>query len=405
MIAEYWGEYLISPVALEMSLNVCSHRCAYCFANLNQPERQANVPQIMRLLNGLDERKTLTAYLLRSRYPIVVSNRDDPFATSNYQQAIPILETLTALDIPVALQTKGGRGVADALRFLPPSVWYISISMLDDERRKRIEPGAPSIESRFDLIRQVTEAGHRAVVGLNPLVPEWLPGDDLPRLLEQVQAAGGEGAWIEILHLNYRQEARLSERERAALTQPIIDRARRKGADEAQWQALSLAYETCGELGLPFFSMGQPIASTFWQPFRACYPHSFPVMQDWVNWCYEHLEDGALVDFAAFAEVMGSGFPAGTWPIDGYLGNKAHNLWWTKAVPPQMTYLDLLKIIWSEPDLGLNPARMMCFALAADTDADGNLQVYADKAGLPLMVFSSQMFDDVYTVLGAAEVQ
>lgn len=400
MISEYWGEFLVSPVPLEMSLNACSHRCAYCFSLLNQPARQADPGKIMRLLAERDTRQTLTAHLLREGYPVVVSNRDDPFATSNYKQALPILETMAGLDIPVAIQTKGGKGVTDALRFLKPAVWYVSIGMLDDARRKAIEPSAPSIDSRFDLIREVTAAGHRVVIGLNPCVPEWLPGDDVERLLERGRDAGAEGVWIEILHLNYRQEAKLTERERGALTQPLIDRARKKGADVTQWATLTRAYDACGELGLPFYSGGQPLPSDFWRPFRELYPRTYPTMQDFVNWCYANLEDGALIDFATFAAVMAEHAPpAGTWPIDGYLGNKAHNLWWTKQVPPQMTYTDLLKILWSETDLGTSPARMLCFVIPVEERADGPV-MWTDAEGLPLLAFSSQMFDGVYAPAG-----
>ena len=41
MIVPYWGELFVSPAPLEMTLNHCSHACAYCFANLNDPQRRA----------------------------------------------------------------------------------------------------------------------------------------------------------------------------------------------------------------------------------------------------------------------------------------------------------------------------------------------------------------------------
>lgn len=39
MLDVYYGEFLINPIPLELSLNYCSHKCAYCFANVNQPGR------------------------------------------------------------------------------------------------------------------------------------------------------------------------------------------------------------------------------------------------------------------------------------------------------------------------------------------------------------------------------
>jgi DNA repair photolyase len=58
LIEPYWGEFLISPIPLELSLNYCSHKCAYCFANLNDPKRTSDVKAIMRFLSDYLERET-----------------------------------------------------------------------------------------------------------------------------------------------------------------------------------------------------------------------------------------------------------------------------------------------------------------------------------------------------------
>src|SRR6266571_9390 len=73
---------------------------------------------------------------------------------------IPIMEMMTNMGIPIMIQTRGGRGIDDVLSFLPKSMWYISIPILDDDIRKQVEPAAPSIESRFQLIDKLKAAGH-----------------------------------------------------------------------------------------------------------------------------------------------------------------------------------------------------------------------------------------------------
>jgi hypothetical protein len=117
----FFGEFLISPIPLELSLNYCSHKCAYCFANLNDPERSVNVGAVARFLQDLPQRNTLQALLMKAGYPTLISNRVDPFAVTNYRIALPLMETMTGMGIPLAIQTKGGKGIPEALAFLPPS--------------------------------------------------------------------------------------------------------------------------------------------------------------------------------------------------------------------------------------------------------------------------------------------
>jgi DNA repair photolyase len=200
MITPFYGEFLISPVPLELSLNACSHGCYFCFSLLNQHDRHVSVTPIMNLLKNYMTRHSLEASLLRAGYPVLISNRVDPFANSNYQMSVPILRTMTELGIPIAFQTRGGRGIDEALEFLQPSVWYISINTQTDTFRKQLEPGAPDMDSRFRLMETLRAKGHSVVLGLNPVVEEWLP--DPEQVIERAKNSGAQGAWVETLHFN-----------------------------------------------------------------------------------------------------------------------------------------------------------------------------------------------------------
>src|SRR4051812_27633493 len=110
MIYPYVGDFLLSPVPMQLSFNWCSHACSYCFANLNSPSRSFDLKEFQAQLKGIYSNSSLVSHLLRERYPVVISNLVDPFATSNYGVAIPIIEMLTDLGVPVTIQTRGGRG-------------------------------------------------------------------------------------------------------------------------------------------------------------------------------------------------------------------------------------------------------------------------------------------------------
>lgn len=98
-IQAYSGEYLISPIPMEMSMNYCSHKCAVCFANLNQPNRKLDFKDFVSALKTSEKGKTLRSYLLKNKYPVLLSNRVDPFALSNYKQLNAIVEMLDTVNI------------------------------------------------------------------------------------------------------------------------------------------------------------------------------------------------------------------------------------------------------------------------------------------------------------------
>lgn len=390
MITPFFGEFLANPIPLELSLGVCSFRCAYCFANLNQPHRRAQPGPIMRLLQEYPQRTTLTARLLQAGYPVLVANRDDAFAPSNWAQAEPILRTMTDLGIPLAFQTKGGPRVRQALAWLKPACWYVSVAMLDDRLRARVEPQAPSISDRLALIAELRSAGHRVVVGVNPAVSEWLP--DAAPLVTALQQAGAEGLLVARLHLSYRQIDNLSARERAALSEPLLARARNRYPDAADWHVLARVYQAAAAVGLPVASLGLPAFTRFWQPYRELYPQTFPLLADLINYASQYWAAGELIKFSDFWALVGDRLPAGVFGIDAYLGATARQLWWERQIPPNMTFRDLLMIMWAEPKTRACPARLPLFAyLGQPAGKRGAWTQYLDESdGLPLLVYTPQ---------------
>jgi len=378
MLDCYWGEFLTNCVPLEISLSYCSHKCAFCYANLNQPDRN-----------------TVAAMLLKRGYPVLASNRVDPFAMSNYKVFLPILETMTAMGIQVMFQTRGGRGIDEALDMIGPSVWYVSIALDDEARREAIEPGAPTLASRHDLIDKLIDAGHTVVVGLNPLVPEWLP--DPEPLLSRFKAQGVHGVWIERLHFNRKQSGQLSARDIAAMGEDVIERAhKRKPAGDFEF--FLRTREQAADVGLEVYSMNQPTASAFFEPYHALYRQTFPVMQDWINHLHATMPDGGLVTFDDFLGFFGPQFPDGVHAIDSYLGATAHNLWHTHKIPTTMTYAQLLALIWSEGRIKHNPVRSPAFAMASYDGAP-----IQDERGMPVMVFVPQWTYDYWIDLAQFE--
>lgn len=106
----YWGGLFYNSCApLELSLNWCTHNCAYCFANLNLPNRKVEAKQILNFLTSYEKRTSYAAWLLQRGYPVVFSSHVDPFATTNEDLSLSILELFILKGIPFTLQTRQNR--------------------------------------------------------------------------------------------------------------------------------------------------------------------------------------------------------------------------------------------------------------------------------------------------------
>lgn len=402
MISPFYGEFLMSPVPLEMDLGRCSHSCVFCFSNLGNPDREADVPALSRLLATYRERRSPEALLLQAGYPVLVSNRTDAFAHSN-EHLLPLLETMTELGIPMAFQTRGGRKLSPCLSFLKPAVWYVSVCQLDDAKRRVLEPGVPSIPARLDLLRDLRARGHRTVAAINPLVPEWLPLPDAERLVSELKDAGVEGVSVELLHLSPDHRANMTERERAAVSLPVLDRTRTRRLDPGDVAHLHAVRKLVLDAGLPLFTSNQPEASEYFRPYRETYPHLLPCVQDAVDWCHANLEDGDVLDFQTFLRALTWRFPLPpqTSKVDSYVRAKSRGgrllaeLLASGLVRAGMTWEETIQIFYSEPRLRTSPSRWLCFAYLGERTAEGWVKL-VDGDGLPYLVFQKGGTQEYY---------
>lgn len=384
MIDVYYGEFLTSPCPLELSFNACSHACVYCFANLNKPDRVFNAPATLRFLAKYHQRHTLAATLLQQGYPVVISNRCDPFAASNYRQALPILETMTALEIPMQFQTRGGYGIDTALAYLKPAVWYISIETDNPDLARRLSPGGPDLPARWALVEQLIGLGHGVVLGMNPCVPEWAP--DPRAILRRAKRLGVEGVWFELLHLDSkRQTKRMTPDQRATLG-PHIMRKATAIKHKPDLPHLLNARDIALEEGLEIYSGGQPNKSAFFDIYRRYYEKTFPVLQDYINTLPD--DPNFPLEFDQFAAFMLKSLPTGEYQLAHYLGATGHDLWRRYTIPAKMTYKQLLSILWQEPSTRYSLVRSPAFAFAL-IEHDGGLYQLTDEHGLPCLSYGN----------------
>jgi DNA repair photolyase len=192
----------------------CTHACRYCFARPSH--------RYLELDQGLDFDqqivvKTNVADVLRRELArpswggeqVALGTNTDPYqrAEGRYRLLPGIIEALADSGTPLSILTKGTLLKRDlalltaAAERVPVGIG-ISLALGDEELRKTLEPGVPSVRGRLDLIRAVREAGLPCGVMVAPVLP-WMTdsADQLDYLFAQLADAGATGVTTLVLHL------------------------------------------------------------------------------------------------------------------------------------------------------------------------------------------------------------
>lgn len=410
-IRYYAGEFLTSPAGLELSMNWCGHDCTYCFANATVPNRQADLGGIVGLLANFRERNTREARLLQAGVPMLVSNHVDPFAGTNAEQFEPIWEICVEAGIQLTWQTRGAhrpqqRILNRVIRETPRSVWYISVPFIDDQVRRRVEPKAPSIPSRLELIDQLIAAGHVVTVGINPLSLDWLP--EFEPLLERLKASGVWGVWVQVPYFAQTFKANLRPDQVERLTPEFISRCGEKG-DDVDIMHAHQAMEYAKNLGLEVFSTEHERPSRFFDPWHQVYDRVMPYWHQVVNVVDGLLEaNGPDVDGKDYAIVTMENalsvveqLPEG---IDW--GKLLHRKWsnkFRKAINcpdgplPKLGAEEFWQIVWNDDyfskSMGLNSYTRFAFASVRE---NGRIVPLLDDSGNKLMVYRPSGWRYIY---------
>lgn len=393
MLTPHHGGFLGYPFGLELSFNYCSHGCSYCFANHAAPHRETGIGQLQRLLADYQNRETLTAQLMQGQYLTLVSNRVDAFAQSNYQQAVPILRTMTELGLPYCMASRGGPGVDDVLSFAPRMVWYLSVCQDNDDLRKRIEPGAPSLSSRLALAEKLVKRGDIVHLAVNPYVPEWW--DDFPRSLRPYRDLGITRVYVQLLHLNINQKLKMSPKERAAIDSGVMSRAMKnpRNVDHAP------AFAACVQLanmGFRPHNFSDDYPDNAYAEYAEVYPRQalFPMATSFIDWCFARGEDQFIVSFEEYRQCLSPALPKGVMTgIRDYVSVSNREFCVKNKVPQTGTYDTLLRIAWNFPLMQGSPLGFRFFAYLGEKNGKEEI-IDEDENGNVLLVFRRSGFAD-----------
>ena len=190
----------------------CEHGCIYCFARPTHAYLglSPGLDFETRLLAKPDAPSLLERELSSPGYrpaTIAIGTNTDPYQPVERTRRIMrgCLEVLAAFNHPVMITTKSAL-VARDIDILAPmaarnlACVAISVTTLDRDLCRRLEPRAPTPEVRLDTIRRLADAGIPVSVMAAPMIPA-LTDHELEDILEAAHDHGASGAAAILLRL------------------------------------------------------------------------------------------------------------------------------------------------------------------------------------------------------------
>jgi DNA repair photolyase len=198
-------------VPFDQSINPyrgCEHGCIYCFAR--PAHAYVNLSPGLdfetRLFYKQDAALRLREELSRPRYrcsPIALGTNTAPYQPIERQHRVTrsILELMVECDHPVSIVTKSAMVLRDLDLLVPLARRglarvYLSVTTLDPDLKRRMEPRAASAQARLAAVRELSRAGVPTGVMYAPVIPA-INDHELESVVEAAAAAGaGSMAYI-----------------------------------------------------------------------------------------------------------------------------------------------------------------------------------------------------------------
>lgn len=241
----------------------CEHGCIYCYARPSHAYLgySPGLDFETRLVFKPDVAALLEKELLKPGYEVktmALGSNTDPYQPIDRTLKLTrsVLEVLERFGHPVSIVTKSA-GVLRDLDILQRMAArglvrvYLSVTTLDANLARRMEPRAASPERRLAAIAALSQAGVPAAVLAAPMIP-GLNDAELEKILERASRAGARLAGFVLLRLPHELRAMFE----AWLAEHFPDRAR---------HVLSLIRETRG---------GHLNDSRFHERFRGTGPYA-----------------------------------------------------------------------------------------------------------------------------------
>jgi DNA repair photolyase len=190
----------------------CEHGCIYCYARPSHAwlGLSPGLDFETRLFAKPDLPELLAAELGRPHYrvsPIAIGSNTDPYQPVERRLGLTrrAIEVLAAHRHPFSITTKAALVERDLDLLAPLAARrlvevYISVTTLERDLARRLEPRASAPARRLEAIRRLSEAGIPVGVLVAPIIPALNDGE-MEGILEAARDAGARAAGYTLLRL------------------------------------------------------------------------------------------------------------------------------------------------------------------------------------------------------------
>lgn len=193
----------------------CEHGCIYCYARPSHAylNLSPGLDFETRLFYKADAAQLLEQELAKPGYkPSVISlgANTDPYQPIERRLGVTrsILQVLLRCRHPAGIVTKGAALIERDLELLAEMSRHklvsvaISITTLDDDLKRRLEPRTASPAGRLRVMRKLADAGVPVMVMAAPMIPA-INDHELEAILQAAREAGATAAAYTLIRLPY----------------------------------------------------------------------------------------------------------------------------------------------------------------------------------------------------------
>ncbi len=186
----------------------CEHGCIYCYARPSHAylDLSPGIDFETRLYAKPQAAELLRSELAKPGYrcdPIALGANTDPYQPIEREWRVTrsIIEVLAQCEHPFTIVTKSALVERDIELIAPMAAKrmarvYVSITTLDRELARRMEPRAAAPQRRLQTVKALSDAGIPVGVMTAPIIPQ-LNDRDLEAILEAAAAHGASSAgWV-----------------------------------------------------------------------------------------------------------------------------------------------------------------------------------------------------------------
>jgi DNA repair photolyase len=175
--------------SLNTYLGRCEHRCIYCYSP-KFPLFRGRVQPNSLLAKNIES----MAMHKRKKLPVMICSNTDPYRPLEREHKITrhCIEVLAKHGFPIFIFTKSNLVTRDIdLLRETNTIVAMTVTTINLEKQRKIEPGAPSTSDRLSALKELSEKGVETVARIDPVIP--MLTDDENELKSLVQALARTG--------------------------------------------------------------------------------------------------------------------------------------------------------------------------------------------------------------------